>query len=73
VCEKKFVRKIVVLKEEEITGRRTRLNNEEFRELVSSTAVASFMNLNRVVRLGMWRVWRRIEMIAKFLWENLRN
>jgi hypothetical protein len=55
VCEKKVVRKVrvVVLKEEEITGRRTRLNNEELRELVSSTAVARFMNLNRVVRLGM--------------------
>lgn len=73
MCEKKVVRKIVVLKGEEITGRKTRLNNEESRELVSSTAVASFMNLNRVVRLGMWHVWRRIEMIANFLWENLRN
>jgi len=43
VCEKKVVRKTAVLKGEEITGRRTKLNNEEFRELVSSTAVASFV------------------------------
>jgi hypothetical protein len=43
VCEKNVVRKTVVLKGEEITGRRTELNNEEFRELVYSTAVTSFM------------------------------
>jgi hypothetical protein len=43
VCEEKVVRKIVVLKREEITRRRTKLNNENFRELVSSTAVASFI------------------------------
>jgi hypothetical protein len=43
VCEKKVVRKRVLLKGEEMTGRRTELNNKEFRELVSSKAVASFM------------------------------
>ena len=43
VCEKKVVRKTVVLKGEEITGRRTKLNKEALRELVSSTAVTCFM------------------------------
>lgn len=69
LCEK-VVRKRVIYEGEEIIGRRTKPNNEEFRELVSSTAVASFMKLNRI---GMLHVWRRIEMTAKFFWENLRN
>ena len=55
MCEKKIVRKITVLEGKEITGRRTKLNNEEFRELVSS-AVTSFLKRNRIVGLGMWHV-----------------
>ena len=57
MCERKVVRKIAVLKGEEATGRRTKLNNEEFCELVSSTAVESFVKWNRVVGLGVWHVW----------------
>jgi len=71
--ENRVLRKIFVLKWDEVTGEWRKLHNEELNDLYCSPIIVRVIKSSRMRLAGNIAEWGRREAYAGFWWGNLRE